>query len=191
MRLWTSPAELRQALSGMSGLQAMLSMIVICGDASAETVVRTLAALVEASMRGLVGDVVLAGAPGTELALIAEHAGCAVIEAANEAEALRQALALVRRDEVMILLAGHIPEAGFLDEVKDLLAVGLTPQRGGRLLRAAPENFLERMFPQLAPAVGLVAARQLCEAAEAAGLRDLINATRARAPLRRRLLRIA
>ncbi len=169
----------------------MLSVIILCGRASAETVVRTLAPLVQAAVKGLVRDVVLAGPAEADLAMIADHAGCAFVEAAAEAEALRRALAGVRGGDFMILYAGHIPETGFLEELEDLLAAGMPAEHGGRLLRAAPETFLERLFPPLAPAVGLIAARSLCEAVEVASFRHLRVVTRARKALRRRLRRIA
>ncbi|MGB8276824.1 MAG: transposase [Methylovirgula sp.] len=174
----------------------MLSVIILCGAGGAsgdrpETVVRTLAPLVQASVKGLVRDVVLAGPPEADLAMIADHAGCAFIEAGQEADALSQALSMARAEDLMILYAGHVPEAGFFEEVEDLLAMGLPPERGGRLLRAAPESFIERLFPRLAPAVGLIAARSLCEAAKVVSFRDLRRITRVRKTLRRRLRRIA
>ncbi|MHB8886084.1 MAG: transposase [Methylovirgula sp.] len=165
----------------------MLSVIILCGGASAEAVVRTLAPLVDAAVRGMVRDVVLAGAPEHQLALIADHAGCAFIEADMEAEVLAGALAAARGDTLMFLHAGHIPEPGFFEEMEDLLAVGLGPH--GRLLRAAPEGFLERLLPQLAPKVGLIATRPQCEAAKIVSFRHLC-ATRGRKALRRRLRRI-
>ncbi len=174
----------------------MLSVIILCGVGAAasghrpETIVRTLAPLVAASVKGLVRDVVLAGPPEHELALIAEHAGCAVIEADDEAQALGAALGLARAQDLMILYAGHVPEAGFFDEVEDLLAVGLSPEQGGHLLRAAPETFMERLFPRLAPAAGLIAARSLCETASAASFAQIVASMRRQRTLRRRLRRI-
>ena len=167
----------------------MLSVIILCGGASAEAMVRTLTPLVAAAVRGLVRDVVLAGRPEDQLAIIADHAGCACVEAASEAEALRAAVAISRGGALMILYAGHIPEPGFFEEVEDLLAVGL-PSAQGRSLRAAPEKFLERLFPQLAPCVGLIAARRLCAQTDIASFRQLCTVTRAKTSLRRRLRRI-
>jgi hypothetical protein len=168
----------------------MLSVIILCGQASPETVVRTLAPLVQASVQGLVRDVVLAGPAGSDLSMIADHAGCAFVEAETEAEALRRAIAAARGGNLMIFHAGHIPEAGFLEELEDLLAVGLSAARGGHLLRAAPESFLQRLVPRLAPAVGLIAARELCMAEEIASFRHLRARARARNALRRRMRRI-
>lgn len=168
----------------------MLSVIILCGEVSAEAIVRTLAPLVEAAVRGLVRDVVLAGPPEHQLALLADHAGCAFVEAEAEAEALRRALAVARGDALMVLYAGHIPEPGFFEEVEDLLAAGLPRGEASRLLRAAPEGFIERLFPQLAPGVGLIAARPQCDVGEIASFRQLLIVTRARKALRRRMRRI-
>lgn len=166
----------------------MLSVIILCGGASAEAVVRTLAPLVDAAVRGIVRDVVLAGGPERQLALIADHAGCGFIEADMEAEVLAGALAAARGDTLMFLHAGHIPEPGFFEEVEDVLAVGLGPR--GRVLRAAPEGFLERLFPHLAAKVGLVAARNVCETAQPVSFRHLCAKTRGPKELRRRMRRI-
>ncbi len=168
----------------------MLSVIILCGQATPEAIVRTLAPLVEAAVKGVVRDVVLAGLPAHQLEIIADHAGCAFVEARSEAEALAGSLAVARGDALMFLQAGHIPESGFFEEVEDLLAVGLPQGRRARLLRAAPEKFLERLFPQLAPNVGLIAARSACEAAKISSFRHLCVVTRGRDPLRRRMRRI-
>src|SRR5271154_3319461 len=110
----------------------MLSVIILCEAAQAsagasvapEAVVRTLSALVGASVRGLVRDVVLAGPQDASLALLADHAGCGSVEAASEADYLRRALALVRSEHLLVLRPGHLPETGFIDEIEDLLAEG-------------------------------------------------------------------
>ncbi len=99
----------------------MLSVIILCGGGAAgwaaghrpETIVRTLAPLVQASVKGLVRDVVLAGPRGLELALIAEHAGCAFIEAGQEAEALSQALSIARAEDLMIFMPAMFRRRGF------------------------------------------------------------------------------
>ena len=168
----------------------MLSVIILGDGASAEAIVRTLAPLVAAAVRGLVRDVVLAGGPGHQLATIADHAGCGFVEADTEAEVLAGALAAARGDMLMFLCAGHIPEPGFFEEVEDLLAVGSPPGREARLLRAAPESFFERVFPLLAPVVGLIAARRRCDADRASAFMHLVASIRARRTLRRRLRRI-
>lgn len=177
----------------------MLSVIILCAPhdlspagASAEAVVRTLSALVGACVRGLVRDVVLAGPSRTELAVIADHAGCSFVEAASEAELLRNALALVRGEDVLILRPGHIPETGFVEEIEDLLADGRL--RGGRRIYAAPASYWQRLIPALTPVVGLLAPVRACRAAKDAptlSLAALLQATGSRAALRARAKRVS
>jgi hypothetical protein len=174
----------------------MLSVILFCGggprvsNLRPETVVRTLAPLVQGSIKGLIGDVTLVGPPGHELALIGDHAGCAVIEAEAASDQLRLALEAARGPQLMLLHAGYVPEAGFFEEVEDLLAADL-PKTGGVILRAAPETLLERFFPRLAPAAGMIVARSLCEAAAANSFANLIGSIRPTQSLRRHLRKIA
>jgi hypothetical protein len=185
---WTSSAVIATS-RGM----AMLSVIILCGQASAEAVVRTLVPLVAASVRGLLRDVVLAGPGADGLALVADHAGCGFIEASEEAEALRRSLAEARSSDVMILRAGYIPESGFLEELEDVMSLGLQPgpSSGPRLMRAAPETLIERLWPGRAPVVGLLAPQALCQAAASPTFATLHTALKPRQTLERRMRRIA
>lgn len=171
----------------------MLSVILLCRagadrPALSETVVRTLAPLVAVSARGLLRDVVLVGPPGHDLALVGEHAGCPVVEAADEAAALQQAFGLAKSDAVMVFYAGHVAEAGFFEEVEDFLNV--RGKAAARRLRAAPETFLERLFPQLAAAVGILAGRDFYRTAATTSFASLMAARGIGADLRRKLRRI-
>ncbi|HKH80749.1 MAG TPA: transposase [Methylovirgula sp.] len=173
---------------------ATLSLILLCGTrrsrgSGAEPVVRSLSGFVAASINGLIGDAVLAGPPQKDLGFIADHAGCAFVEAETEVDALSQALVLSRGTDLLILHAGHVPEIGFIEGIEDLLASGQSARRGW-LLRA-PGNSAERAFPALAPAVGLVAARRLCADVAVPSFANLLKATRARSAFRLRLRRIA
>jgi hypothetical protein len=172
----------------------MLSVIILCGfgrvTARPDAVVRTLVPLVGASVRGQVRDVVLTGPPEAELRLIAEHAGCAVVEAATEAQALRRAVVAARTDDLMFLHAGYVPQAGFFEEIEDLLNIHRLDQTA-RVLKAAPVTFYEQMLPGLAPAVGFIAGRRLCAAAERSSFQELRRAAGARKALQGRLRRIA
>jgi hypothetical protein len=173
---------------------ATLSLILLSGmrrsrGCGAEPVVRNLPALVAASVNGLVCDAVLAGPPEDELDFIAEHAGCAFVEAEKEIDALAQALALARGTDMLILHAGHVPEIGSMEAIGDLVASGQSAERGW-LLRAAPDNPAERLFPGLSPAVGLVAARELCAGVKLPSFAKLLKATRARAAPHLHLRRI-
>ncbi len=177
----------------------MLSVIFLCEAVEApdgalvapEAIVRTLAALVGAAVRGLVRDVVLAGPKQASLGFIADHAGCICVEAAREADYLRRALALVRAEDLLVLRPGHVPEAGFIDEVEDLLAEGTL--RGGRRIYAAPASYWQRLIPALVPVVGLIATVQSCRAVSDSGalsLETLVRATQARAALDCRARRV-
>src|SRR3984893_9021201 len=108
----------------------MLSTIVFCEDESAsapgrdlaEALARTLASLVTAKVEGLIGDVRIAGPARKGLGGVANRAGCALIEAENEACWLRLALQAARGPDVFLLRCGRAPEAGFIEEAADFLA---------------------------------------------------------------------
>ncbi|HEX3496513.1 MAG TPA: transposase [Methylocella sp.] len=159
----------------------MLSTIVFCDDWPAgrpgrdlaEVLARTLASLVTAKVEGLLGDVRIAGPARKGLGLVANHAGCALIEAENEMDWLRLALQAARGPDVFLLRCGRVPEAGFIEEAADFMA----KENGGETrqahLRAAPESFLERLFPALAPVAGLIASRDLMLNAPRGGFQRL------------------
>jgi hypothetical protein len=142
----------------------MLSAIILC-DASAsaamrpEALVRTLAPLVGACVAGLVQDVVLAGPGDAELAAVADHAGCALVEGSREADWLAGAVAHARRPLLLVLRAGFAPEAGFVEEIEDLAALLPTT---ALLMRATPQSGVARLIPQLAPVAGLVMPAARC-----------------------------
>src|SRR3984893_8714959 len=108
----------------------MLSTIVFCEDKPAsppardlaEVLARTLASLVTAKVEGLIGDVRIAGPAGNGLSLVVNHAGCALVEAENEANWLRLALEATRGPDVFLLRCGRAPEVGFIEEAGDFLA---------------------------------------------------------------------
>jgi hypothetical protein len=159
----------------------MLSTIVFCDDWPAgrpgrdlaEVLARTLASLVTAKVEGLLGDVRIAGPARKGLGLVANHAGCALIEAENEMDWLFLALQAARGPDVFLLRCGRAPEAGFIEEAADFMA----KENGGETrqahLRAAPESFLERVFPALAPVAGLIASRDLMLNAPRGGFQRL------------------
>lgn len=172
----------------------MLSVILLCNASGAsnpirpESIVRTLAPLVGAAVKGVVRDVVLAGPGETQLQVIAEHAGCSLVAEDIGGERLNRAVAAAKGRALMILGSGHVPEPGFFEEIEDLLGDGLPDQRKF-LLRTAPETFFERMFPP--PPGGLIISRFLCERVGAKSLAELIAATKPPQSLQRRLRRIA
>ncbi len=150
----------------------MLSAIVLYESAPrparidpAESLVRTLGSLVKASVEGLLGDVAIAGPSDLGLGLIADHAGCGLIEAADERQWLHGAIEAARGPDLLLLRSGFAPEAGFIEEATDFLRESSARQTAGghaAILRAAPASFLERLFPRLAPLAGLIAPRERC-----------------------------
>ena len=97
--------------------------------------------------------------PDRHLGQIAEDAGCGFIETANAPQGLREALAQVRRDHVLLLSASYAVERGFADELDELFAydAGDAP----RTLRAAPNSFATRLLPRLSKPAGIIAPRRV------------------------------
>jgi hypothetical protein len=155
----------------------MLSTIVFCQSAPSALqpslnltpiLVRTLSSLVTANIEGLLRDVAIAGPAGQGLAAIAHHAGCGLVEADSEADWLARAIEAARGPDLLLLCCGRALEAGFIEEAGDFLKTRAIAKDAGdqrhraAALRAAPENFAERLFPGLAPLAGLIAPRDLC-----------------------------
>lgn len=158
----------------------MLSAIVLCQERTlpsrvdpAEVLVRTLASLVTANVEGLLRDVAIAGPEGQGLDVIADHAGCGLIEAGTEATWLRRAIEAARGPDLLLLRSGHAPERGFIEEAGDFLAERDRSGISSARLHAVPEGFLERLFPRLAPLAGLIAPRDLCLRAPSGTFRTL------------------
>jgi hypothetical protein len=137
------------------------------GPDPVEILVRTLASLIRANVEGLLRDVAIAGPSGSDLVNVADHAGCGLIEAANEACWLRLAIVAARGPDVFLLRSGRAPDFGFIEEAGDFLSSARgakessDDRRGVAQISCAPERFIERLFPQTAPAAGLIAPRAL------------------------------
>lgn len=151
----------------------MLTAILLAYDAPAQplrrdAIARSLGSLVEACVEGLVADAVLAGAPGRGLDKVADEAGCELVETEKMAEGLADALALARREQILLLNAGYAVDRGFIDEVNDAFAYG----GGDRpyVLRAAPASLLTRLFPRFAAPVGIIARKSALRAEASADL---------------------
>ena len=176
----------------------MLSTIVFCEDKPAsgpgrdlaEILARTLASLVTAKVEGLLGDVRIAGPAGKSLGVVANHAGCALIEAENEADWLGLALQAAPGADVFLLRCGRAPEAGFIEEATDFLAKNTKDQPRAAYLRTIPESFFERIFPSLAPVAGLIASRDSILRAPRGGFRKLARCIVPAATFRTRARRI-
>ena len=159
----------------------MLSTIIFCEDWPAGqcggdltvALARTLASLVTAKVEGLLGDVRIAGPAGKGLRVVANYAGCALIEGENEQEWLRLAGQAARGPDVFLLRCGRAPEAGFIEEAADFLAANTKDKSSTACLRAVPESFIERIFPSAAPLAGLIAPRGLLLRAPCGGFQKL------------------
>jgi hypothetical protein len=159
----------------------MLTAIVIAHDTPGgplrrDSVARSLASLVDACVRGLVGDAVLVGPAGRGLEHVADDAGCALIESPRIDDGLRRALDAARHDAAFVLRAGYAVERGFVDEVNDHFAGGVGPE--SLVLRAAPASVLTRLAPSWAEPVGAVASRAALRGAIAPDLRGVVRRLR-------------
>ena len=142
----------------------MISAIILAtdavdGPARADFTARCLASLVEACVQGLVADAVLIGPPGRDLGRIAEDAGCGFIETPDATHGLREALAQVRRDHVLLISAGYAVERGFADELNEVFVYHASDT--SRTLRATPSSFATRLLPRLSKSAGIIAPRRI------------------------------
>ena len=78
---------------------------------AAEAVARSLCALVRATVEGVVREAVIVGSVEDELAEIADHAGCGLIETRTAAEGLARAAAQSRSQIAFVLKGGSFPRA--------------------------------------------------------------------------------
>lgn len=176
----------------------MISLIVLCLKPAAthaeshpaEAIVRTLSAFVGATVRGLVREAVLIGTPQIELGYIADHAGCAFVEAKTEADGIAGALPLVRTQHLLIVRAGYVPETGFAEAIEDLLRFGKADTRGW-VIQGEAGRPIEKILPQLIRPAALLAPRQPCLDVKAPSFSALVKATRARPARHIRLRRVA
>ena len=156
---------------------------------SPDALVRTLAALVPAAIEGLVRDLTIAGVAGQDLPAIADHAGCEFSESVAAADVLANGLKLVRGPNVFVLRAGHAPEAGFIEEMGDVLNRSGAGERGA-LMRQKPESFLPTLVPALSPVVGLMASRERMLRAQALRFPGLVAQVKPQITLRARGRRV-
>jgi hypothetical protein len=164
----------------------MLSALVIMpphvgGTSSAlGALVRTLAALVPATVEGLVRDVtVVTDRADDGIRRVADHAGCGIVETARFEEGFTQALSGVRSSQLFVLRAGAAFDRSFVDEMAMLLGPeGEADRPRALLLREMPDGLLSRLLPNRAPVAGLIAP-----------LADLSAPARDFAALARRLVR--
>lgn len=173
----------------------MLSVVALAGpgdDARSgditdvrEAVVRSLGWLVSAAVVGVVRDVVLAGAPSLDLGDIADHAGCSLAQAEDEAELIAKAVALTRSDVVLVLRAGHQPDGPLIEELERIGERGAT--RRPALILAAPDTFIQRVLPNRCPVVGILLPRSSLESDRTLAFRAQVRRHRGAARLATRL----
>lgn len=130
-------------------------------DQAREIVVRSLVWLVSAVVSGVVRDVVLAIPPGLGLSEVASQSGCELVDAESEADRIAEAVAAARESQLFILRTGYHPDNGLIGEVESFIR-RLPPDSTAKLL-AAPETFMQRLFPNTAPVVGVLVPRALAE----------------------------
>lgn len=173
----------------------MLSAIVIIPAQSVrasaralpDALVRTLAAFVPATIEGVLRDLAIAAPAGhPELDHIADHAGCALIEATDQRAALLLALRQARENNIFVIAAGRAPETGFADEVVELIMEGRLIAR----MRERPDSFMTRLLPGLAPAAALLAPRDRLGAIAAHDISTMSRRLGRAATLRMRARRV-
>ena len=116
---------------------------------------------------------------GKTASILANHAGCDLIEAENEAAWLGLALQEARGPNVFLLRCGRIPEAGFIEEAGDFLAsrrkinprgvfacparklhrTDISVSRAGRRTHRLPRSHAGRAARRLSKARGLCCSR--------------------------------
>ena len=135
---------------------------------------RTLSALVPATVEGVVRDVTLlqvGDAPA--LAGIADEAGCSVVQGRDFSAAFARGLAGARSPWIFVVRAGTVPSRLFGEEVARAL-------EGNRAveLREQPDGFPARWFPSLAPVAGVILPRDRLAAKPCAGFADVVRRAR-------------
>ena len=160
----------------------MLSTIVVTSSAPATgragALMRTLAALVPATVEGVVRDVTLLQVGDTaSLAGIADEAGCQVVEEGDFPAALARGVAGARSPWIFVVKAGTVPSRLFGEEAAYALEGGLGASRA-LLLREQPTGVLARWFPSLAPVVGVILPRDRLSRASCTGFADVVRRAR-------------
>ncbi|MGI3900042.1 MAG: hypothetical protein ACRYGP_19350 [Janthinobacterium lividum] len=142
----------------------MISTLVVTTPAAvdaprrASAFLRTLAALVPATIEGVVRDVTLVQVGQGSLAHIADEAGCQMVEEGNFPAALARGVAGARSSWIFVVQAGTVPSPLFGEEAARALEG--SPETGSALvLREQPRGLLSRWFPSLAPVAGIILPR--------------------------------
>lgn len=161
----------------------MLSTLVFTPPAAdaprrAGALLRTLAALVPATVEGVVRDVTLlqVGDAGS-VAEIADEAGCRIVEEPDFPAALARGVAGARSPWIFVVKAGTVPSRLFGEEAAR--ALGDSLETGGALLlREQPKGMLARWFPSLAPVAGVILPRARLAEFRCTSFADLVRRAR-------------
>ncbi len=153
-----------------------------------EAVARSLGALVRSAVEGLLRDVAIVGPASDDLAKLADHAGCAFIEASSAQDGLFRAFAQMRAEIAFVLEGGYAPPSGFIEEASDLFREA--EHFRGALLRLAPDSLLTRLAPGLARPVGALVVRGGLKGASPRDLDDIIRQAKIRRALKVRAQRL-
>lgn len=152
-------------------------------------IIKTLGALVELVVADIVADATIVMRPDAAIHGVESSAGCTIVEDTNLGAGLYRALPGARRETALVLTPGFAPAGTFRAEIELALAADGGPALA---LAAEPETFLQRLWPGLAPAVGLIARRtSLAKAAQSTdgrlvSLQKALSASR----MRTRALRV-
>ncbi|MCF6369788.1 glycosyltransferase family protein [Rhizobium halophilum] len=124
----------------------MLTVLMECHDQESE-LAQTLMVLVSAAVEGLVRDVVvLDNGSADASSRVADAAGCSFYADWKIGEVLQT----VRGDWVLLLEAGARPQAGWVEEVAEYVAVNRQPARFS-LLRHHRRPLLQRLISRASP----------------------------------------
>jgi hypothetical protein len=151
--------------------------VILTNEKRREGVVRSLASLVSCVVEGVIADAALVGPAAAGLDVVADEAGCHLIEAAEARPGLEEALACARCANVFVLAAGCAVEPGFSEAARDALTFGGFDR--ARVLRLAPDGLLTWLAPSLAQPAGLIARKESFVKARSATPRQLSRELRA------------
>ncbi len=161
----------------------MLSTIVFSPPAPATgarrfgPLLRTLAALVPATIEGVVRDVTLLQVgDAAGIAGIADEAGCHLVEEKDFPAALARSVAGARSPWIFVVKAGTVPSRIFGEEAARALDDEIG-EGGSLLLREAPSG-LSRWFPSLGPVVGVILPRARLVGVRCASFEDVVRQAR-------------
>lgn len=144
----------------------------------ASALLRTLAALVPATVEGVVRDVTLLDVGGGQaFAEIADEAGCQMVAERDFPAALARGVAGARSPWIFVVKAGTIPSRIFGEEAVRAME-GCDETGGALLLREQPTGVLARLFPALAPVAGVILPRSRLAEARCASFADLVRRAR-------------